>query len=255
MLRPPATPSYAPRTPSHNDPLATPNRDPTMTPGRWENVWDPEAGRTPQDSGYGTDYNHTPNYQSQSPMPDGQSPFSPAGGTPGTDRSGYGYGQGTPSTPSGTPGLYTPNDATPQGSAYAAPITPSTQTPDIGTPGALDGAGSMADIGAWLYYAANAEVQVIGGPHGGQTGVVKAPPTEGENTVLVDVAGEEVHVPVADVQRVAPGKKDQIKVVKGQQAGETGVLIGIDGEDGIVKMDTNSDIKILDLESLCKVAS
>ena len=54
---------------------------------------------------------------------------------------------------------------------------------------------------------------------------------------------------------MAPGKKDEIKVVSGQQAGETGKLIGIDGEDGIVKMDTNSDIKILDLESLCKRAT
>ena len=56
------------------------------------------------------------------------------------------------------------------------------------------------------------------------------------------------------MERVAPGKKDPVKVVTGQLAGETGTLIGIDGEDGIVKMDANTDIKILDLESLAKLA-
>ena len=35
--------------------------------------------------------------------------------------------------------------------------------------------------------------------------------------------------------------------------GQTGTLIGIDGTDGIVKMASNSDIKILDLEQLGKM--
>ena len=61
---------------------------------------------------------------------------------------------------------------------------------------------------------------------------------------------------VHEVQRRVPEKKDLIKVVSGQQTaqlGETGMLIGIDGEDGIVKMDANSDIKILELENLGKL--
>jgi transcription elongation factor SPT5 len=38
--------------------------------------------------------------------------------------------------------------------------------------------------------------------------------------------------------------------VQGELKGSTGKLIGIDGRDGIVKMDHNMDIKIVDMPSL-----
>jgi hypothetical protein len=37
---------------------------------------------------------------------------------------------------------------------------------------------------------------------------------------------------------------------QGELKGNTGKLIGIDGRDGIVKMDMNQDIKIVDMPSL-----
>ena len=40
-------------------------------------------------------------------------------------------------------------------------------------------------------------------------------------------------------------------IVRGEHKGTRGVLIGIDGQDGIVKMQ-NSDIKILDLDLVAK---
>ena len=43
------------------------------------------------------------------------------------------------------------------------------------------------------------------------------------------------------------------RILKGDLAGSTGTLIGIDGSDGIVKMAANSDIKILDLERCAKL--
>ena len=53
---------------------------------------------------------------------------------------------------------------------------------------------------------------------------------------------------------VPPAKKDKLIILKGELAGQSGTLIGIDGTDGIVKLAGNSDIKILDLESCAKLA-
>lgn len=45
-----------------------------------------------------------------------------------------------------------------------------------------------------------------------------------------------------------------MKVITGEDRESTGVLINIDGEDGIVKMDLgHSNIKILSLNSLAKL--
>ena len=71
-------------------------------------------------------------------------------------------------------------------------------------------------------------------------------------TLMIDGAREDVNI--ADVQRLAPQKRDKAVVVNGQLAGENGILIGIDEDDGFVKMAINSDIELLDLESLCKRA-
>jgi transcription elongation factor SPT5 len=64
---------------------------------------------------------------------------------------------------------------------------------------------------------------------------------------LIKVRREEIEV-------VRPAKKDRLVIIKGELRGHTGTLIGIDGTDGIVKMTTNSDIKILDLKSCAKLA-
>ena len=48
-------------------------------------------------------------------------------------------------------------------------------------------------------------------------------------------------------------KKDKLIILRGDLAGSTGTLIGIDAADGIVKMAANSDLKILDLEFCAKL--
>ena len=64
---------------------------------------------------------------------------------------------------------------------------------------------------------------------------------------LIKVRREEIEV-------VRPAKKDRLVIIKGELRGHTGTLIGVDGTDGIVKMTTNSEIKILDLKSCAKLA-
>lgn len=57
----------------------------------------------------------------------------------------------------------------------------------------------------------------------------------------------------AELTRAPPGKKDAIKILAGEQRGQTGQLLGVDHSDGIVKLDANLDIKILALEHLARL--
>lgn len=54
---------------------------------------------------------------------------------------------------------------------------------------------------------------------------------------------------------VQPKKSDRIKILSSSLRGVTGKLIGIDGTDGIVKLDDTYDVKILDMGILAKLAA
>lgn len=54
---------------------------------------------------------------------------------------------------------------------------------------------------------------------------------------------------------MAPKKFDRIKILCGAQRGATGKLIGVDGTDGIVKVDDTLDVKILEMSYLAKLAA
>lgn len=56
------------------------------------------------------------------------------------------------------------------------------------------------------------------------------------------------------MEAVVPRKSDKIKIMGGALRGATGKLIGVDGTDGIVKVDDTLDVKILDLVILAKLA-
>lgn len=66
--------------------------------------------------------------------------------------------------------------------------------------------------------------------------------------------GETVTVHPNEMEVVAPRKNDKIKIMGGSLRGATGKLIGVDGTDGIVKVDDTLDVKILDLAILSKLA-
>lgn len=57
----------------------------------------------------------------------------------------------------------------------------------------------------------------------------------------------------SEMEVVAPRKADKIKIMGGEYRGCTGKLIGIDGTDGIVKVDDTFDVKILDMAILAKL--
>lgn len=66
--------------------------------------------------------------------------------------------------------------------------------------------------------------------------------------------GETITVPPSDVEVIRPKKSDKIKIMNGAMRGATGKLIGVDGSDGIVKLDDTYEVKILDLVLLAKLA-
>lgn len=56
-----------------------------------------------------------------------------------------------------------------------------------------------------------------------------------------------------EIEVIPPRKADKIKIMGGAHRGDTGKLIGIDGTDGIVKVDDTLDVKILDMVILAKL--
>lgn len=71
---------------------------------------------------------------------------------------------------------------------------------------------------------------------------------------LPDRGNENISVPNEMLEPVAPSKRDRLRVVGGNFKGECGSLVGVYGNDGIVKMDVNMEIKILPMTTLAKLA-
>lgn len=51
----------------------------------------------------------------------------------------------------------------------------------------------------------------------------------------------------------APSRPPKVKVILGEDREATGILLSIDGEDGIVRMDLEEQLKILNLRFLGKL--
>lgn len=67
--------------------------------------------------------------------------------------------------------------------------------------------------------------------------------------------GDMVTVLPNEVEVIRPKKSDKIKILNGTFRGSTGKLIGIDGSDGIVRLDETFEVKILDMVILAKLAT
>ncbi|RHN77569.1 hypothetical protein MtrunA17_Chr1g0156201 [Medicago truncatula] len=87
-------------------------------------------------------------------------------------------------------------------------------------------------------------------------GVIKEVLPDGSYRVALGSSGngETISALSNEVEAVVPRKSDKIKIIGGELRGSTGKLIGVDGTDGIVKVDDTLDVKILDLVILVKLA-
>jgi len=119
------------------------------------------------------------------------------------------------------------------------------------------GGSNMDSMESWV--TTDIEVRIRsdsfrGGQFYNSVGVVReVGDTSSKVKILSKADGDTISVPHEFLEPVTPAKKDKIKIIRGEFKGHTGSLIGIDGSDGIVKMEINLDIKILRLDFLAKL--
>ena len=128
-----------------------------------------------------------------------------------------------------------------------APGTPASEVPSS----SFESGGTPS--GARPALPPNVVVRLV--PRDGAAGtIVEAFDGGAAYTIALD-GGDMVKAEAAEVEVVRPAKRDEVHILSGEHRGLTGKLIGIDGTDGIVKLnDQAAEIKILDLESCAKLA-
>lgn len=263
------TPMHPSRTPLHpymtpmRDAGATPIHDGMRTPMR-DRAWNPYAPMSPPrdnwEDGNPGSWGASPQYQPGSPPSRPYEAPTPGAGwasTPGgnyseagTPRDSSAYANApSPYLPS-TPGQpMTPNSASYlPGTPGGQPMTPGTGGLDIMSPvlgGDNEGPWFMPDILVNVHRAGEESV-----------GVIKEVLPDGSYRVALGSSGngETISALSNEVEAVVPKKSDKIKIMGGTLRGSTGKLIGVDGTDGIVKVDDTLDVKILDLVILAKLA-
>ncbi|KAL6635202.1 hypothetical protein ACP70R_027873 [Stipagrostis hirtigluma subsp. patula] len=253
------TPLHPSRTPLHPiqtpmlDPGATPIRDGMRTPMP-SRAWVPMSPpRDNWEDGNPATWGSSPTYQPGTPLArpyDAPTPGSGWASTPGVslvEASGNAPSPYVPSTPVGQP-------MTPDSASYL-PGTPGGQPM---TPGAV-GMDAMSPVlggelgGNWLLPDVLVNVSREGG--GDTTGVVKEVLPDGSCLVAFGSSGDgnEVIAALNELKIVRPKKNERLKIMNGTLRGATGKLIGVDGSDGIVRVEDTLDVKIVDMMILGKV--
>ncbi|XP_061348102.1 putative transcription elongation factor SPT5 homolog 1 [Gastrolobium bilobum] len=264
------TPMHPSRTPLHpymtpmRDPGATPIHDGMRTPMR-DRAWNPYTPMSPPrdnwEDGNPGSWGASPQYQPGSPPSRPYEAPTPGAGwasTPGgnyseagtpRDISAYANAPSPylPSTPGGQP--MTPNSASYlPGTPGGQPMTPGTGGLDMMSPvlgGDHEGPWFMPDILVNVHRPGEESV-----------GVIREALPDGSFKVALGSSGngETITALPTEMEAVVPRKSDKIKIMGGALRGATGKLIGVDGTDGIVKVDDTLDVKILDLVILAKLA-
>ncbi|XP_066369166.1 putative transcription elongation factor SPT5 homolog 1 [Miscanthus floridulus] len=258
-MHPSRTPHHAYQTPMR-DPGATPIHDGMRTPMR-SRAWAPMSPpRDNWEDGNPATWGSSPAYQPGTPQArpyEAPTPGSGWANTPGvsfndapTPRDNYANAPSpyVPSTPVGQP--MTPNSAAYlPGTPGGQPMTPGNVGMDIMSP-IIGGEGD----GTWLL--PDVLVNVLRGGDDGP-GVVREVLGDGSCRVALGSSGngDTVTVLPNEVEVIRPKKSDRIKILNGNFRGYTGKLIGIDGSDGIVRLDDTYEVKILDMVILAKLAT
>uniref|UniRef100_H2Y419 Transcription elongation factor SPT5 n=1 Tax=Ciona savignyi TaxID=51511 RepID=H2Y419_CIOSA len=247
------TPMYGSQTPVHEGGSQTPLHDGSRTPRGAGSAWDPTNANTPARP-------DNFDYDAASPAPYGgatPNPQTPADNNAFTNQTKLlntwiSYfkifiSQATPS-PSG----YHP---TPSPLDYTSPLTPGggiTPSPlgNYGTPGSV---GSLMDQGVVTEWQSVDIVVRVKQTHEDSSAAGKI--GGGLCNVYIDEIQRTVSVPGNNLEPVIPVKNDKVKVILGEDRETTGELISIDDKDGIVRMDQDKQLKILQLRFLGKIAS
>lgn len=238
-----------PRTPAYmnSHSVSTPGLNPT-TPGMNPSTPHITASTPGMHHGHGMEP-MTPGFNPTTPglsaMTPGMNPVTPGmTNTPGFHNPMTpGFGVGTPglgrmhsaATPVATPGMM----MAPGG---GIPMTPAFHHD-------ADEYNSSSMGGDITWKTKGVEVEVVSGPHRGRIGVIT---NVSGNMCTLDCDGHIFTLSCDEVQPTIPEKQDTVLILSGDEAGKTGSLIGVDGPDGIVKVDGGSDIKLYAMATFVK---
>ncbi|XP_051192570.1 putative transcription elongation factor SPT5 homolog 1 isoform X2 [Lolium perenne] len=268
-MHPSRTPLYPIQTPMR-EPGATPMRDVLQTPMHnqaWapmsprNEAWAPMSPRNeswapmspPRDnqedgnSGTWGTWGISPAYQPGTPV---VRPFeAPTPGSGWESAPGNGFGDATFNAPTPTAQPMTPVPASYQPQTPGGqPMTPGNAGMDIMSPAIGDEGGS-----SWLLPDVMVNVSRGDGP---TSGVVKEVLPDGSCRVALGPSGngDDVTALPDELEIIRPKKNDRLKIMNGSLRGVIGKLIGVDGSDGIVRVEGSLEVKIVDLVILGKLA-
>ncbi|KAI9388842.1 hypothetical protein POPTR_009G124200v4 [Populus trichocarpa] len=266
------TPMHPSRTPLRpymtpmRDSGATPIHDGMRTPMR-DRAWNPYAPMSPPrdnwEDGNPGSWGTSPQYQPGSPPSGTYEAPTPGSGwasTPGGNYSEAGTPRDSSSAYANAPSPYLPS--TPGGQ----PMTPSSASYLPGTPGGqlmtpgTNGLDMMSPViggdGEGPWFIPDILVTVHRTADESAVGVIREVLQDGSCKIVLGAHGngETITALPSEIEMVVPRKSDKIKILGGAHRGATGKLIGVDGTDGIVKLEDTLDVKILDMVILAKLA-
>uniref|UniRef100_A0A2N9GSU0 Transcription elongation factor SPT5 n=1 Tax=Fagus sylvatica TaxID=28930 RepID=A0A2N9GSU0_FAGSY len=249
------TPMHPSRTPLHpymtpmRDPGATPIHDGMRTPMR-DRAWNPYTPMSPPrdnwEEGNPASWGTSPQYQPGSPPSrtyEAPTPGSGWASTPGGNYSEAGTPRDSSSAYANAPSPYLPS--TPGGQ----PMTPNSASYLPGTPGGqpmTPGTGGLDAMSPVIggdnegpYFMPDILVNVRRSGEDSVIGIVREVLPDGSCRIVLGSSGngEIITALPNEMDIVVPRKNDKIKIMAGLLRGAMGKLIGVDGSDGIVKMD------------------
>ncbi|KAK9271116.1 hypothetical protein L1049_026705 [Liquidambar formosana] len=265
------TPMHPSRTPLHpymtpmRDPGAKPIHDGMRTPMR-DKAWNPYTPMSPPrdnwEDGNPDSWATSPQYQPGSPpsrIYEAPTPGSGWANTPGGSYSDAGTPRDSTPTYANAPSPYLPSTPggqpmTPNSASYL-PGTPGGQPMTLGT-GGLDAMSPIGVDNEGPWFMPDILVNLRRAGEDTAMGVIREVLPDGSCRVGLgsNGNGEMVTALPNEIEIVVPRKSDKIKIISGLQCGTTGKLIGVDGTDGIVKVDDTLDVKILEMFRLAKQA-
>ncbi|RXM30733.1 Transcription elongation factor SPT5 [Acipenser ruthenus] len=272
------TPMYGSQTPMYGTGSRTP-----MAEEDFEYGYDDEPSPSPQGYG-GTPNPQTPGYP-EVPSPQVNPQYNPQ--TPGTPAM-YSTDQYSPYAAPSPQGSYQPSPSpqsyhqvapspvgyqnthspasyhpTPSPMAYQAspspsPVGYSPMTPGAPSPGGYNPhtPGSSIDQSSCDWVTTDILVLVrdtfLDSQVVGKTGVIRSV-SGGMCSVFLQGTDKVVSISSEHLEPLTPTKNDKVKVILGEDREATGILLSIDGEDGIVRMELDELLKILNLRFLGKL--
>ncbi|KAM3244040.1 hypothetical protein ACQJBY_055757 [Aegilops geniculata] len=249
-MHPSRTPLYPIQTPMR-EPGATPMFDGSQTPMRnqaWAPMSPPRDNQEDGNRGTWGAWGNSPAYQPGTPVARPFDAPTPGSGWESTSGTGFGDAPFNAPTPSAQP-------MTPIPASYL-PGTPGGQLMTPGNAGMDAMSPMIGDEGGSNWLLPDVCVNVSRGD-GSTNGVVKEVLLDGSCRVALGPSGsgDEVTALPDELEIIRPKKNDRVKIMNGSMRGVVGRLVGVDGSDGIVRVESPLDMKIVDLVILGKLAT